>query len=244
MKPLALGLVLAAALPAAAQEATLLTGADLSRRFGLKEADARMRDGKYLEAAVAYRNALLQPGDREAVRVPFALALMGAGESAYAGIELRRAGVLCAEFAKIRPDIEDLFGSRDALAKVLDELDRKEPEGDGGDGFAALAYGRWLAGQMTESRAALAKYIAVRGEDAFSKSLRELARDEPASTAATPNAPPEIARLQKKVELMSSPGAGTPEAAAIPAGPAPEAVRAPVAFMDSPPKPRSEVLEK
>lgn len=243
MKALTMLLSLAAAQPAPAQEAALLTGADLSRRFGLKEADARMRDGKYLEAAVAYRNALIQPGDREAVRVPFALALMGAGEPAYAGIELRRAGLLCTEFAKIRPDIEDLFGSKDALSKVLDKLDRKEPEGDGGDGFAALAYGRWLAGQTTESRAALAKYISLRGEDAFSKALGDLSREEPAAAAPPPNAPPEIAKLQKKVDAMTSPGPKATETSAPPAAP-PEAARAPVAFVNFPPKPRPEVLEK
>src|SRR5688500_6163211 len=94
------------------------TYADLSRKHGLGAADQLLKDGKFLEASVAYRNVLLTPGDREAVRIPLALALLAKGDAAYAGIEIRRAHTLCPDFSKIALDPAALFGSKGVLTKV------------------------------------------------------------------------------------------------------------------------------
>src|SRR6185295_6597111 len=86
------------------------TYAELSRKHGLGAADQFMRDGKYLEAAVAYRNILLTAGDREVVRIPLALALLAKGDAAYAGVEIRRAQMLVPEFLRLSIDPAELFG--------------------------------------------------------------------------------------------------------------------------------------
>src|SRR5436190_6836795 len=106
------------------------TYAELSRKHGLGAADLLMRDGKYLEAAVAYRNILLTAGDREAVRIPLALALLAKGDAAYAGVEIRRAQMLVPDFLKLSIDPAELFGSKGALVKAADAASAKSPETD------------------------------------------------------------------------------------------------------------------
>src|SRR5690349_18434507 len=106
------------------------TYADLSRKHGLGGADQLMRSGKYLEAAVAYRNILLTPGDREAVRIPLALALLAKGDAVYAGIEVRRAHMLCPDFARLVIDPAELFGSKGVLLKAAEAVSGRTAEGD------------------------------------------------------------------------------------------------------------------
>src|SRR6185503_19572576 len=94
------------------------TYAELSKKHGLGAADQRLREGKFLEAAVAYRNVLMSPGDREAVRIPLAIALLAKGDAVYAGIEIRRAHLLYPDFARVAIDAAELFGSKGALSKI------------------------------------------------------------------------------------------------------------------------------
>src|SRR5579883_3051289 len=89
------------------------TYAELSRKQGLATADRLMRDGKFLEAAVAYRNVLLTPGERDAV---------------YAGIEIRRAHMLYPDFCRLAIDPVALLGSRGVLTKAADQASQRENE--------------------------------------------------------------------------------------------------------------------
>jgi hypothetical protein len=201
------------------------TYADLSRKHGLGPADQLLRDGKFLEAAVAYRNVLLTPGDREAVRIPLALALLAKGDAAYAGIELRRAHMLYPDFARLTIDPAQLFGSRGALAKVADAVAAKEPEGDLAEIQAALAYAYLVEGERDRSQAALVKYVQSRGNDAFARDL----------TSA----------LAKAATAKPAPAAPPPPAAA-PAAPfrGGEPVRAGARFVEPDVRPRGEILAR
>lgn len=198
------------------------TYADLSRKQGLGAADLQMRAGKYLEAAVAYRNILLTPGDREAVRIPLALALLAKGDAVYAGIEVRRAHMLCPEFAKLVIDPAELFGSKGALTKAADAVSGRPAEGDEAEVNAAAAYAYFLEGERDRAQAALAKYVGLRGSDAFARDLKAALAKAPAkATAAAPPAPaPPIAYR-----------GGDP-------------VRAGVRFVEPEVRPRGEILAK
>jgi len=218
----------------------LVSNADLTRRYSLKDGDARMRAGKFLEAAVAYRNMLLEPGDREAVRLPFALALLAAGETSYDGEQFRRAQLFCPEFSRLRIDLEDLFGSRDAFVRVLGAAEAKPAEGDGADAFGAFAYGRILLGQPKEASEWIARLIAVRGEDAFSKALRDLSKADPPVAPPAQDVPKSVEKIQSRVNQMT----GAP-AKPLPAGIVAGAPRpSPIAFLEFPMKPREEIFEK
>jgi hypothetical protein len=166
------------------------TYGELSRKHGLAAADQLLREGKALEAAVAYRNILLTPGDREAVRIPLALALLAKGDAAYAGIELRRAHMLYPDFLRLTIDPAELFGAKGALAKAADAVAAREPEGDVAEIQAALAYAYFLEGDRERSQAALGKYAQSRGNDAFARDLKAaLAKVATAKTAAAAPAP-------------------------------------------------------
>jgi hypothetical protein len=196
--------------------------AELSKKHGLGSADQLMRDGKYLEAAVAYRNILLTPGDREAVRVPLALALLAKGDAAYAGVEIRRAHMLYPDFAKLVIDTAELFKSKGALAKIAEAALARDSDGEGAEVNAMAAYAFFLEGDRERAQTALAKYAQSRGADAYVKDLK----------AALAKAP-----------------AAKPVAAATPApAPAPlkggEPVRAGVRFIEPDVRPRGETLAR
>jgi len=170
------------------------TYAEISKKNGLGSADQLMRDGKYLEAAVAYRNVLLSPGDREAVRVPLALALLAKGDAAYAGVEIRRAHMLYPDFCRLQIDPVDLFKSKGALAKATEAALAREPDGEGAEMSAVAAYAFFLEGERDRAQAALAKYAQSRGADGYVKDLKAALAKSPvvkAVAAATPApAPP------------------------------------------------------
>jgi len=199
---------------------------EVSAKFQLGDADRMMREGKYLEAAVAYRNALLQPGDREAIRVPFALALFAHGDTAYAGVELRRAQTLYADFGKLAIDAADLFGARATLARLGDRTVKEKPDGDGAETMAALAYVWHLIGETDSASTLIGKYVAARGEDAYARALKELL--SPVREKKPPPAPAPIV------------ASTAPVADARPGSPA----RAGARFLESPSRPRGEIFEK
>jgi hypothetical protein len=197
--------------------------ADLSRKHGLGVADQLLKSGKPLEAAVAYRNVLLTPGDREAVRIPLALALLAKGDAAYAGIEIRRAHMLCPDFAKIAIDPAALFGSKGALTKAADAAVGRDTDAEGSaEVNAVAAYAYLLEGEGDKARAALAKYVQSRGNDAFARDLKAvLAKEVPAKPPA------------------AAPASPAPAAPPLRGG---EPVRAGVRSVDTEARPRGEIL--
>jgi len=201
------------------------TYAELSRKHGLGAADQRLREGKFLEAAVAYRNVLMSPGDREAVRVPLAMALLAKGDAVYAGIEIRRAHLLYPDFSRLAIDAAELFGSKGALAKLVDARAGKAAEGDEAEVNAAAAYAYLIDGERDRAQAALTKYVQLRGSDAFAKDLKSMLARAPAG---------------------KPPAASPPATAAAPTpltqGGAP--VRAGTRFIESEARPRGEILFK
>src|SRR5262245_53023340 len=165
---------------------------DLSRKHGLGAADQMMKEGKYLEAAVAYRNILMTPGDREAVRIPLSLALLAKGDAVYAGIEIRRAHLLYPDFSRLSIDAADLFGSRGALSRIVESNAAKAADGDEAEVSAAAAYAYLIDGDRERSQAALTKYAQLRGSDAFAKDVKGIVARAPAAkpaVAAAPTAP-------------------------------------------------------
>jgi hypothetical protein len=201
------------------------TYADLSKKHGLGTADQFMRAGKFLEAAVAYRNILLTPGDREAVRIPLALALLAKGDAVYAGIEVRRAHMLCPDFARIVIDPAELFGSKGALLKAVDTVAGKVAEGDEAEVSAAIAYACFLEGDRDRAQTSLTKYAQLRGNDAFVRDLKAALTKVPAkaTAAATPAPAPAAAPVAYR--------GGDP-------------VRAGVRFVEPEVRPRGEILAK
>ena len=200
------------------------TYAELSRKHGLGAADQRVREGKYLEAAVAYRNVLMSPGDREAVRIPLALALLAKGDAVYAGIEIRRAHLLYPDFSRLLIDAAELFGTKGALAKIVESLSGKAAEGDEAEVNAAAAYAYLIDGERERSQAALAKYVQLRGTDAFSRDVKALLARAPA--AKPPSAEPPPAAASQPITKGGAP------------------VRAGVRFVESESRPRGEILSK
>ncbi len=171
------------------------TYAEISKKQGLGAADQLMRDGKYLEAAVAYRNVLLTPGDREAVRIPLALALLAKGDAAYAGVEIRRAHMLYPDFSKLQIDPADLFKAKGVLAKAAEAALAREPDGEGAEVNAVAAYAFLLEGERDRAQTALGKYAQSRGSDAYVKDLKAALAKSPvvkavAVTAPAPAPPP------------------------------------------------------
>ena len=201
------------------------TYADLSRKHGLAAADQRLREGKYLEAAVGYRNVLMSPGDREAVRVPLAIALLAKGDAVYAGIEIRRAHLLYPDFPRLAIDAAELFGSKGALAKIVEARAGKPAEGDEAEVNAAAAYAYLIDGEPDKAQASLAKYIQLRGDDAFAKDLRSMLTR---ARSARPPAVPPPATVAAPAPLTKG---GAP-------------VRAGTRFIESEPRPRGEILFK
>src|SRR5579863_5413454 len=148
------------------------TYAELSRKQGLGAADRLMGQGKFLEAAISYRNQLLEPGDREGVRIPLALALLAKGDAVYAGIEIRRAHMLYPDFNKLQLDPSELFGARGILAKAALAASAKEGDDDGAEVNAVVAYALSLDGEKDRAQAALDRYVQSRGNDGFAKDLK------------------------------------------------------------------------
>jgi len=198
-----IGLVLLMAL--APEEPTYV---ELSRKQGLSTADRLMRDGKFLEAAVAYRNVLLTPGEREAVRIPLALALLAKGDAVYAGIEIRRAHMLYPDFCRLAIDPVALLGSRGVLTKAADQACQRENEGDGAEVDAIAAYAYFLEGERDRAQAAIGRYVQSRGPDAFANDLKaalsRLAAPPAAAKPAEPAPPPGPATAAPKVEPVRS----------------------------------------
>lgn len=201
------------------------TYAEISRKQGLGAADQLMRDRKYLEAAVAYRNVLLTPGDREAVRVPLALALLAKGDAAYAGVEIRRAHMLYPDFLRLAVDAAELFGTKGTLAKAAEAALAKEPDGESAEVNAAAAYAFLVEGDRDRAQAALSKYAQLRGSDAFAKDLKSAIAKVAPPKAAPPAAPPAAATAQLPFR------GGEP-------------VRAGVVFLEPEVRPRGETLAK
>lgn len=146
---------------------------ELSERHQLAPADRLMRQGRYREAAVQYRNLLPGAGDREAVRVPLALALLAGGDFEYAGLELRRAFRLYDAFDRLTIEPEDLFSSRDALVDRLASIRRDSLQGDA---WAAYAYAAIVAREPDLARRALDRLDA---ESDLAVTLEAIRRGEP-----------------------------------------------------------------
>lgn len=203
---------------------------ELSRKQGLSAADRLMHDGKFLEAAVAYRNILLTPGEREAVRIPLALALLAKGDSVYAGIEIRRAHMLYPDFCRLLIDPAELLGARGILTKAADQACQREAEGDGAEVDAIAAYAYFVEGERDRAQAALGRYVQSRGQDAFATDLRAALAKVAASAAAA-----------------AKPAAGPePVAAPTPVPPAlkAEPVKAGVRYREPEVRPLGEILSK
>jgi|SRR5579862_1509996 len=215
-----IGLVLMLAL--APEEPTY---AELSRKQGLSSADRLMHDGKFLEAAVAYRNVLLTPGEREAVRIPLALALLAKGDAVYAGIEIRRAHMLYPDFCRLAIDPAALLGSRGVLTKAADQASQRENEGDGAEVDAIAAYAYLLEGERDRAQAALGRYVQSRGQDAFANDLKAALSRLAGPVAAKP------------AEPAPAPGPGS-------AAPKVEPVRAGVRYREPDVRPLGEILSK
>jgi hypothetical protein len=198
MKARALILLAAAAGAGMVQDEGPVAYRELSSQYRLADADAKMLAGKYLEAAVLYRTALLESGDRDAVRVPFALALLGNGDATYAGIEIRRAAKFFEGFARLRVAPEELFPSREELA----ELARTAAESADAEALIAAAYARILLGDRRGAHEAINRYASQRNEPALVRALRSMADEEPARPAPKPARAPEIDALQKRVEQL------------------------------------------
>ena len=199
------------------------TYAELSRKHGLGAADLLMRDGKYLEAAVAYRNILLTPGDREAVRVPLALALLAKGDAAYAGVEIRRAQMLYPDFSRLVIDPADLFKSKGVLAKATEAALARESDGEAAEVNAVAAYAFFLEGERERAQSALAKYAQSRGADGYVRDLKAALAKGPAP---------------KPLAVATAAAAPTPQ----PRGGEP--VRAGVRFIEPDVRPRGETLAR
>lgn len=184
---------------------------ELSKKLNLGGADRLMREGKYLEAAVAYRNVLLQPGDHEAVRIPFAIALFMHGDPAYAGTELRRAQSLAADFGRLKINLADLVGTRVVQARLRDADAVRERDGDA-EAHGARAYLFALLGDGDAAKAALERYTTSRGEDPFARDLKALIersrpKPGPPVAAAGPGQP-----AGRATTVVSSANAGNPRA--------------------------------
>jgi hypothetical protein len=205
------------------------TYGELSRKQGLSAADRLMHDGKFLEAAVAYRNILLTPGEREAVRVPLALALLAKGDAVYAGIEIRRAHMLYPEFCRLAVDPTELLGARGVLTKAADQACQRETEGDGAEVDAIAAYAYFVEGERDRALAALGRYAQSRGQDAFATDLKAALSKLAAPAAAKP-------------------AGGTVEVAAVPApgpsAPKAEPVKAGVRYREPEVRPLGEILSR
>ena len=197
------------------------TYADLSRKHGLGAADQLMRDGKYLEAAVAYRNILLTPGDREGVRIPLALALLAKGDAGYAGVEIRRAQMLYPDFSRLVIDPADLFKSKGILAKATEAALAKETDGEGAEVNAVAEYAFFLEGERERAQSTLAKYAQSRGADAYVRDLKAALTKAPAA----------------KVVAVATPAPAPPLRGGEP-------VRAGVRFIEPEVRPRGETLAR
>src|SRR5579863_778865 len=206
------------------------TYADLSRSHGLGAADRLLKDGKYLEAAVAYRNQLLEPGEREGVRIPLALALLAKGDAMYAGIEIRRAHMLYPAFLRLVIRPEDLLGARGVLAKAAAAALQKDGDGDGAEVNAIAAYAFWLDGERDKAQAAIDRYAVSRGTDEFAKDMKAVIA-KPDGTATVV-----ISSVKPPAPL---PKIATP-AASLPRGGAP--VRVGIRFVDPDVAPRQEIF--
>lgn len=189
---------------------------DLSEKFQLVEGDKLMKLGRYREAAVQYRNALPGPGDREAVRMPLAIALLAAGDLEYAGLELRRAWTLYDGFDRLAVDAGDLFSSRDALLDRLSTVRRDELKSDG---WAALAYGAILAREPDLARRALDRLEQDRERTDFAIALDALRRGEPVPRRETTPLDDRSGFLAKVRAMPEGPAAAGKERIPEPLGP-------------------------
>jgi hypothetical protein len=178
----------------------------------------------------------LQPGDREAIRIPFALALFAHGDASYAGIELRRAHNLYEDFARVSIDAGELFGSRAALARLASRVTRERPEGDGAEVQAALAYVLHLSGDAEAASSALGSYAKVRGEDGYVRALRARQGEVAKKPASAPTPAAAEGDLWKRVEQMDA--VGRPPAPRMG-----EPARAGTKFQEPAVRPRGEIFE-
>lgn len=211
------------------------TYAEISRKHGLADADKLMREGKYLEAAVAYRNVLLKAGDHEAVRLPLALALFAHGDFTYAGTELRRAQTFYPGFAATRIELGDLFASRPAVALQADRVAREKIDGEAAEGHAALGYLFHLLGDHDRAAAAVKRYADARGQDALARDLLGMIERARQKATPPPRPPADLERLEKRVCQM---GGKTS------AGRAGAPIRAETRYHETSARARGEVFEK
>jgi len=189
-----------------AQDEAPLKYSEISEQLGLGKADALLRDAKYWEAAVEYRNALLQPGDREAARIPFALALLAHGNADYAGQELRRAQLLYDGFERLSLELNGSF---------VDQLRKVQP--DSPDGWGACAYAWIRAGDREAARKSLDRYVQSRGTDDFARALDRMS-GKPVEAVPPSEKKEELTDLQEKAEKLPTavppiPKPGAPEVA-------------------------------
>jgi hypothetical protein len=203
------------------------TYAEISKKHGLGAADHLMREGKFLEAAVAYRNRLLEPGaERESVRIPLALALLARGDAVYAGIEIRRAHTLYPEFGRLVIDPAELFGQKGVLSKAADSALKKAGETEAAEVDAVVAYAFCMEGDRDRAQAALERYVQSRGADAYSRDLREL--------LGKGGVPP-------RSRLAGAAAPSAPSPVPVRSG---EVVRVGIRFIEPESRPRAEILSK
>ncbi len=134
----------------------------LSNACALERPDAMMRQGRYLEAAVGYRNLLMRSDGRDEIRIPLAFALLGTGDVDYAGKQIRCAQLLFEGFDQFRFDPASLFSS---TSKWKDLLHRADARALTPDGWLFLGYARFLSGDKPGAQAALTRYTRWRGGD-------------------------------------------------------------------------------
>jgi hypothetical protein len=207
---------------------------DVSAGYKLGDADRLMTSGKYVEAAVLYRSALLEGADRDAVRIPFAMALLANGDAEYAGIELRRAVKFYDGFARLRPAAEELFESRETLHQIA----KKAAETAEGDALLAVAYARIVLGDRRAAHDAINKYSSARNEPDVVRTLRAMADDETPRAAKPAKESAEIDGLRRRVQqLPAAARTGPPVAPGTPA-------RAPMIVAEPRIPMQEEVFEK
>lgn len=133
-----------------------------SKEQGIEEGDALMRQGRFLPAAVLYRNHLMKAGSSPSVRIPLAFALLGTGDVDYAGKQIRSAQLLAPEFSHFRFDPALLFPSPQTWNELLRTAEEKIVTADG---WYFLAYAFSLSGNPISAQKALQEYIRWRGRE-------------------------------------------------------------------------------
>ena len=149
--------------------------ARMSESYGLDGPDEMMRQGRYLEAAVVYRNRVVESEGRDALRIPLSFALLGTGDVDFAGKQIRCAQLLFDDFERFRFDPETLFPSKSAWKDLLRGARSRVVTPDG---WLFISYASFLGGEKSRAHDALAKYTQWRGGDAAARLMDRMLRED------------------------------------------------------------------